>query len=206
MIADEMDLMALGARSVLRTVRDFKLVGDYHQPQKLYEALAHAAPDVLLLSERFDPDREALELLHHFQVKIPQTRILLLGTLSSGLLIGDLLEAGAAGYLHRGDSLREGLNAAIWWVLRGRAILSPTAQALVLTSASARLHTLDEEARSVLRLLAEGLPVHEIAEQLLLTPRRVYRVRDKLRRRFDAVTNEHLIRRAIAEGLTLPSG
>ena len=90
-------------------------------------------------------------------------------------------------------------------MLRGRAILSPTAQTLVLTSA-ARLRTLDEEARSVLRLLAEGLPVYEIAEQLHLSSRRVYRVRDKLRRRFDAVTNEHLIRRAIAEGLTLPSG
>lgn len=206
MIADEMDLMALGARTMLRKVRDFSLIGDYQQPKALDEALAKTVPDVLLLSERFDPDREALALLDQLKHQFPALTIIFLGTLSSGLLIGDLLEAGAAGYLHRADPLRDGLNAAIWWALRGRTFLSPTAQTLVLTSTAAHLRALDEEARVVLGLLAEGLSIHDIAKRLQVSPRRVYRVRDKLRRRFGAQTNEHLIRRAVSEGLSLPSG
>ncbi len=59
---------------------------------------------------------------------------------------------------------------------------------------------LDPEARSVLRLLASGSTVREIAAQMHLTRRRVYWVCEKMRARFDAATNEHLISRAAAEG------
>ena len=92
-------------------------------------------------------------------------------------------------------------------IQRGRTFLSPTARTLTFSAASSEgIRLLNHEARSVLRLLAEGLPVREIAAQLDLPQRRVYRVRDKLRRRFGAVTNEHLIRRAVAEGMALPPG
>jgi DNA-binding CsgD family transcriptional regulator len=60
---------------------------------------------------------------------------------------------------------------------------------------------LDTEAYAVLRLLAQGNTVGSIAVHLKVSQRRVYWVREKLRRRFGAVTNEHLITRAAAEGL-----
>jgi DNA-binding CsgD family transcriptional regulator len=61
---------------------------------------------------------------------------------------------------------------------------------------------LDAESRQVLRLLSNGLYVNEIARELHKPLRRIYWVRQKLRKRFGANTNEHLIRMAIAEGFT----
>jgi DNA-binding CsgD family transcriptional regulator len=40
----------------------------------------------------------------------------------------------------------------------------------------------------------------QISEQLGIDKRRVYWIREKLRKRFGARTNEHLIQRAAAEG------
>jgi len=61
---------------------------------------------------------------------------------------------------------------------------------------------LDSQSRTVLRLLAHGLHVGEIALELHVPVRRVYSIRRRLRRRFGAVTNEHLISRAVSEGFT----
>lgn len=59
---------------------------------------------------------------------------------------------------------------------------------------------LDREAQQVLYLLAHSAHAGQISEQLGIDKRRVYWIREKLRKRFDARTNEHLIQRAAAEG------
>lgn len=57
---------------------------------------------------------------------------------------------------------------------------------------------LDSEGRAVLRLLARGLHISQIAEQMDVPPLRIYWVRQKLRKRFAANTNEHLISVAVS--------
>jgi DNA-binding CsgD family transcriptional regulator len=54
----------------------------------------------------------------------------------------------------------------------------------------------------VLNKLAKGIHAGQIARELGITQRRVYWVRQKLRQRFGAKTNKHLIHRAAAEGFT----
>jgi DNA-binding CsgD family transcriptional regulator len=46
----------------------------------------------------------------------------------------------------------------------------------------------------------QGLPIADIARQLDIPMRRAYFLRYKLKQRFGATTNEHLISRAVAEG------
>ncbi len=53
-------------------------------------------------------------------------------------------------------------------------------------------------------MLAHGDEVGEIAEKLDVSLRHVYWVHQKLRSRFGARTNEHLIQRAIFEGFIYP--
>ena len=61
---------------------------------------------------------------------------------------------------------------------------------------------MDDEARRVLQLLAAGGTVGSIALELQVTRRHVYWICEKLRRRFEATSSAHLIRRALAEGYT----
>lgn len=80
--------------------------------------------------------------------------------------------------------------------------LSPSANSAYLTAMSSpgRDWKLNSEARVVLRLLARGLHISEIADQMGVPMRRIYWVRQKLRRRFGANTNEHLLNIAMGEG------
>jgi DNA-binding NarL/FixJ family response regulator len=125
-----------------------------------------------------------------------------MGTLSDGLLIRDLFAVGACGYLAAGDDLPACLLTAVDTVLRERPYLSPTANSeyLITMHTRDRNWKLDAEARAVLRLLAQSFTVGRIAAQLQVKPRRVYWVREKLRYRFGATTNEHLISWAVMEG------
>jgi DNA-binding NarL/FixJ family response regulator len=124
-----------------------------------------------------------------------------------GLLIRDLFALGARGYLYKGDELQESLVRAVETVMRNRPYLSPTANAeyLVAMQSPERDWQLDGEARAVLRLLSQGCHVGQIALALDIPQRRVYWVRQKLRQRFGAVTNEHMISRATAEGFVFPA-
>jgi len=64
---------------------------------------------------------------------------------------------------------------------------------------------LNAEAQTVLNYLAQGISVNQIAYQMGTSPRRIYAIRDRLRRRVGVQTNEHLISRAVTEGFTILS-
>jgi len=87
-------------------------------------------------------------------------------------------------------------------VAQNRPYLSPTANSAYLVAMQSPLRDwqLDTEARAMLRLLMQGLPIADIARQLDIPMRRAYFLRYKLKQRFGATTNEHLISRAVAEG------
>src|SRR5262249_26485021 len=128
---------------------------------------------------------------------------ILMGAVPNGLYLCDLFASGIRGYLHYGDPLAECLSKAVTNVIKGHPYLSPTANAeyLVAVQSPQPEWSLDDEARRVLQLLAQGQHAGQIALELRVPLRRVYTVRQKLKNRFGAVTNEHLISRAAAEGL-----
>lgn len=133
-------------------------------------------------------------------------RIIVMGALVDGLLIHELFAQGVAGYLYKSDDLQECLPLAVDTVMRDRPYLSSTANAeyLVAMQSPESIVTLDDELRQVLKRLAHGEHVGEIAHGMGITLRRVYWVRQKLRQRFGAKTNEHLIHRAAVEGFLYP--
>lgn len=137
---------------------------------------------------------------------VPLAKLLVMGALADGLLVRDLFHVGADGYLYKGDDLCEIPITAIETVMLDRPYLSPTANAeYLIAMQSPNAHErLDLESRQVLQLLAHGEHAGEISERMGIDKRRVYWVREKLRRRFGAKTNEHLIQRAAAEGFIYP--
>lgn len=98
-----------------------------------------------------------------------------------------LTDAGVLGFICKYDSLHDTLPTAIQWAHRGRLYLSP--EALVIGRNPDPAQALTPRLRQVLELIERGVPV-----------RRVYWVNNKLRNRFGAETNEHLIARAAEEG------
>lgn len=201
LIADSSSLTVVGAETLLKERADTRITKAQTGSQ-LVQMATDLRPDVILMGDQFDPAIDTLALVEQLLKAFPVVRIIVMGTLSDGLLIRDLFAVGARGYLASGDDLPGCLHTAIDTVLRNRPYLSPTANAeyLVTMHSGDKDWKLDAEARSVLRLLAQGLTIGRIATQLKAKPRRIYWVREKLRHRFGATTNEHLISRAVAEG------
>ena len=205
-IADAADLIRVGMGSVLAARPEYKVEASVGTLAELMAAAA-LKPHVAVIDERLDPDADILYIVEQVGEVTPQTRLLVSGYLRDGLLIRDLFAAGCQGYLYKGDQLETSLPCAIDNALRERPFLSVTANTeyLIAMQTPQRDWQLDRQARRVLRLLAQGQHVGQIALELDLQPRRVYWIREKLRDRFGAVTNEHMISRAAAEGFIFPS-
>jgi DNA-binding NarL/FixJ family response regulator len=204
-LADDADLVIEGAQSVLNADHRFNVVGTARCMDVLLKTIEAGYPDVVVLSEWIHnlDILSAVEAIHRVR---PNLKVIVMGGLADGLLIRDLFSAGVSGYLYKSDDLCELLVTAIDTVLLDRPYLSPTANAeyLIAMQSPNANERLDPEARQVLQLLAHGEHAGQISKRLGIDKRRVYWVREKLRRRFGAKTNEHLIQRAAAEGFIYP--
>ena len=201
LIADGSSLTVVGAESLLKARADTEIT-KAHYASELIDLARSIRPDIILMGDQFDPLMDTLALVERLLDAVSCVRIIVMGTLSDGLLIRDLFAVGARGYLAAGDDLPACLLTAVETVLRDHPYLSPTANSeyLILMHTGDKDWKLDAEARTVLRLLAQGCTIGKIAAQLRVKPRRIYWVREKLRYRFGATTNEHLISRAVMEG------
>jgi DNA-binding NarL/FixJ family response regulator len=204
-IADDADLTIRGVIAVLSADPRYRVIGQARCLSDLLVAIDTHPPDIIVLNE-WIYNADILTVVEQIRSRQMSARLIVMGGLANGLLIRDLFALGVQAYLYRSDDLCELLLQAVDMVARGRMYLSPTASAeyLVAMQSPLRDWKLDAEARKVLNLLAHGEHVSAISLHLGIDTRRVYWVREKLRRRFGARTNEHLIQRAAVEGFIYP--
>jgi DNA-binding NarL/FixJ family response regulator len=202
-LADDSDLMMVGTETIIESQPEYRVVGKAHTLNDVLQFIEQQMPEISILSECLY-DTDILSAVDAVRYASPKIFIIVVGMLTDGTLIHNLYLHGIKGYLYRGDPLQECLLPAIRTVLQDRPYLSPTANAEYLTTLQSRhpMSQLNAEARMVLNYLAQGISVNQIAYQMGTSSRRIYAIRDRLRRRFGVETNEHLISRAVVEGFT----
>ncbi|MBA3870394.1 MAG: response regulator transcription factor [Anaerolineae bacterium] len=205
-LADDSDLMMVGTEAIIESELKYQVVGKAHTLNDVLQSIQQQIPEIAILSEcLYDTDiLSAVDAVRHASPKI---FMIVVGMITDGTLIHNLYMHGIKGYLYRGDPLQECLLPAIRTVLQDRPYLSPTANAEYLITLQSRhpVPKLNAEARIVLKYLAQGVSINQIACHMGTSPRRIYAIRDRLRRRFGVETNEHLISRAVAEGFIVLS-
>lgn len=201
-LADSMDLVLAGLQVILHRQTNVEISGTFQVLTPLLDALAGQRPDVILLDDRLEPALDVLALVERVQNAAPRARIIVMSNLQDGLIVQELLACGVAGYLYKGDVISDCLSQALRNVLADLPYLSPTANTeyLIGMQSDRARWQLDAEGRDVLRMLANGYRCQEIALLRGMLLRRVYWVCSKLRDRFGAQTNEHMIARAAEEG------
>ncbi|HMN12621.1 MAG TPA: response regulator transcription factor [Bellilinea sp.] len=201
-IADDMDLAREGMKTILRGRDDFQVVGTYHLLPDLLDALGKLRPDVILLGDRLEPEMDVLTLIERVKAAAPRARIIILSNLAEGLIVHDLLMRGVMGYLYKFDPLSLYLVEAIQNVIRGQPYLSPSSNSAYLLAMQTGEGDwqIDAEAREILRQIAEGHRLQEIAYIRHIPIRRVYCICERLRRRFGAETNMQLMALVAREG------
>jgi len=202
LLADECDLILIGTQTILKTHPEWEVIEPVRNAKQLLDVAHSHQPKVVLFNQHLDSMVDVLALVERLKHIAPHSRQIVLGNKIDGLLVRDLFACGVVSYLFCGDNLAECLIPALNAAKGKDLYLSPSANAAYLTAMKSpeRDWKLNSEARAVLRLLARGLHISEIATQMDVPLRRIYWVRQKLRKRFGANTNEHLLSIAIAEG------
>ena len=198
--ADE-DLTLLGAKAVLEREYRYRVVGTARKFSDLWRLVDEQKPDVVIVNDWLG-GMHTTSITDKLKRHHRRLKVIVMSGVSDGLFIHDLFTAGINGYLHKSDTLADCLSPAVDTVLADFPYLSPFARNvyIIAMQSAKRNNRLTSESLRVLNLLAQGVPIGKIAYELGLPTRRIYWVRDKLRHRFDATTNEHLIYCAMAQG------
>ena len=160
LIADDHPVVRDGLSAMLGTQPDFQVVAEAASGPEAIQRAAELAPDVILLDLAM-PGLDGVETLRALRTANPGVRAIVFTAFDTDERIVAALQAGAQGYLLKGEPRAE-LFRAIRVVQAGGSLLQPIVAAKLLRHVSGQAPaqgpavTLTEREQEVLRLLAHG--------------------------------------------------
>jgi len=203
LIADDHAVVRRGLKQILLDeygALEVGEAGDAHETLRL----AREEPWDIVVLDISMPDRSGLEVLKELKQTRPRLPVLILTTHPEEQYAVRVLKAGAAGYMTK-ESAPEHLVEAIRKVTAGGRYITPTLADLLvtqITGAEKPPHeNLSDSEFQVLRLIASGKTVGQIAEELSLSSNTVSTYRARVLEKMGMRTNAELTHYAISNGL-----
>ena len=209
LIVEDHPLVAQGLRALLSP--RYEIVGIVRDSLRVLTAVGRTKPDAVLLDLSM-PRRNGIELLPSIRQTYPDVKVLIV-TMHLDRALSDMaFKAGAHGFVPKESTAVE-LRGAIEAVLRGEKYLSNRVPKRAYRDPDALgepvLDRLTKRQVEILKLVAEGKNVSEIADVIGLSPRTVEFHRASIRRTLGITSEWNLVRWAILAGLatkTIPDG
>ena len=202
LICDDHTLFAEGVKSLLRNEESIEVVGEAKDGRQAVERVRELHPNVVLMDISM-PDLSGFEATRRLRETDDSVKVLILTMHDDEELVARCLEAGAAGYIMK-DAPASQLIYAINAVYKGERYLSPGVLGKVVTGyvrnadrPRTSYDRLSAREREILKLLAEGLSVKEIAALLNLSVKTVDVHKYNLMRKIDVHDRTELIKYAI---------
>jgi len=203
-IADDHQLVREGVKKVLSTDQEISVVGEAADLPSAIDVLAATQTDVFILDLSLGHQHE-LEALRTVMRLYPTMRVLVLSSHSEERFGISVLKLGAAGYLWKSRTADEVVTAVRRVHVTGRYLSDALADLLAREIASPeprQAHDrLTERELQVLRLLAIGSPVKQIAARLDISISSVNTYRGRIFTKLEMKNNADLVRYALQHGL-----
>lgn len=159
----------------------------------------------LVLMDISMPGRGGLEVLKELRAQRPRLPVLILSMHPEEQFAVRALKSGAAGYLTKASAAEELVQAVARILAGGRYVSASLAERLAATLGGAGEglphETLSDREFQILRLLAAGRAVKEIADELTLSVNTVSTYRARVLEKLALQTNADLTRYALTHGL-----
>jgi DNA-binding NarL/FixJ family response regulator len=204
LIADDHTIVRRGLKQILLEEFVAAVIEEVADAEELLKKVLKEEWDVVI-SDISMPGRSGLEVLQQIKQYYPKLPVLILSMHPEDQYAVRVLKAGASGYLNK-DSAADELVKAIRQLLLGKKYITASiAERLagLLDQDSEKLphEILSDREFEVLKLLAAGQPVSEIAEKLALSVTTVSTYRARVLIKMNLKTNADLILYAITNKL-----
>jgi two-component system, NarL family, invasion response regulator UvrY len=203
MLVDDHAVVRMGFRLLLQGVQDIEVQAEAESGEEACKLYSETKPDVVVMDLSM-PGIGGLEAVTRIMARDPAARILVLSAHEDTIHPKRLLKAGAAGYLSKRSAAEE-LIHAIRQVAAGKNFLEPAlAQKMAVqqvTGGQNPVEVLSDREFEVFMLLARGISVAQIAEQLFLSPRTVGTHLYNIKQKLDAANSAELTLIAMRNGL-----
>jgi len=206
LIVDDHTIVREGLKLLLKKEIAARRIGEAASGERAVELAAGGRWDLVLLDISL-PGRSGIDVLNHIKAKHPELPVLVLSMHPEDQYALRALRSGAAGYITK-DCVPADLVSAIRKIESGgryisAAVAEQLADELNAPPRHRPPHTgLSDREYDVLRLIAQGGSVSEIARRLNLSIKTVSTYRARLLRKMQMKTNAELIQYAVRRGLT----
>src|SRR6478672_6588610 len=204
MLADDHTLFRQGIRTLISAENDMEVVGEASNGGDAVDKCGEMRHDVVLMDIGM-PGLSSFEATRQIKKNRPETKVLFLTMYDDEDYLVECMEVGAGGYVLK-DSPATQLVSAIRDVNRGGSYLSPRMLSQLVDDFRSRIKstvrlprfaTLTTREKEVLKLLAEGGSVKEIATNLTLSVKTVEAHKFNLMRKLDIHNKAQLVQYAI---------
>lgn len=204
LVADDHSVVREGIKHIFSELPDFQVRGEARNGQEVLENIGKQEYDLLLLDIAM-PGRDGLEILKEVKSQKPKLPVLILSMFPEEQYALRALKSGASGYLTK-DSIPNELVKAVRKILRGGNYVSATFSEKILTELTVDvkkpLHDkLSDREYQIMRMIASGRTMNEIADQLSLSAKTVYTYRSRILEKMGMKNNMELTHYATKHGL-----
>ena len=200
LLADDHTIVAEGLKSLLQ--EHYDLVGTVTDGHQLISTARNVKPDVIVTDVSM-PVLGGLEALRRLKAEGLDAKVIFLTMHADARMATEAFREGASGFVLK-QGAGEELITAIEDVLNGRTYLTPRLTKDVFTSLAANPSeqvTLTPRQREVLRLLADGKRMKEIAAILGLSTRTVETHKYEMMQTLGVSSTAELVRYALKHGV-----
>lgn len=213
-IVDDHTLFREGLKRVLESEADMQVIGEAANATEAIERVGVLKPDVVLMDIGM-PGLSSFEAARVIARDFPDTKLMFLTMYEDEEYLLQCLDVGASGYILK-DSPAPKLLSAVREVSQGRKYLSPQVLGKLVDDLRARSQgpqivsrssTLTPREREVVKLIAEGNSVKEIAALLGLSIKTVEAHKFNLMRKLNIHNKAQLVTYAIQKKIVkMPAG
>lgn len=204
LIVDDHEVVRHGLRDILQRRLDNVSVTEAVDSREAVRWLTEKAWDLVLLDINL-PGRDGLEVLAEVRRRSPKTPVLVLTAYPEEQFAVRAFKMGAAGYLNK-QCVSDELLAAVQRLLGGGKYVNASlaerlAGSLGDDATRDRHESLSSRELQVLRMVAAGKTIKEIAAELSLSEKTVATYRTRIGEKMHLASNVEIARYAVQHGL-----
>ncbi len=204
LLVDDHAVVRAGFRMLLATSDNFEVIGEAGRGEQAIQLYQELKPDMLVMDLSM-PGIGGLETIRRIVQRSADARILVFSVHHEQVYVQRAMNAGAQGYITK-NSAPEILSEAIEAIMQGkcyveRGLIKQTGEYASQSDFQAIIAEFTPREFDVFGLLAQGLTVHKIADQLCLGQKTVANYATQIKKKLQVETTAELAHIAVNLGM-----